>query len=242
MLNRNEVKYIQSLYHKKNRNKEEVFIAEGIKIVAELINAGFSIKKIYGVKDWISVNSNISNAVEISEDELNKISNLETPNKVLAIFYKKNIAQLPELKNKISLVLDGIQDPGNLGTIIRIADWFGIENIIASDDTADLYNPKVIQSTMGSIARVHIFYIDLKSFFQSNKILVMGAVLNGDNIASLKKISEALLVIGNESKGIRADVEQYIQHRITIPKTGDAESLNAAVATGIILSWLKLKD
>jgi TrmH family RNA methyltransferase len=242
MLNRNEVKYIQSLYHKKNRNKEEVFIAEGIKIVDELIAAGFGVQKIYAVREWMSVNSNVANTVEINEDQLSKISNLDTPNKVLAIFYKKNIAQLPDLNNRISLVLDGIQDPGNLGTIIRIADWFGIENIIASDDTADLYNPKVIQSTMGSIARVHIFYIDLKSFFQSNKILVMGAVLNGDNIASLKKISEALLVIGNESKGIRADVEQYIQHRVTIPKTGHAESLNAAVATGIILSWLKLKD
>ncbi len=241
MLNRNEVKYIQSLYHKKNRNKEEVFIAEGVKIVPELITGGFGIQKIYGVKDWMSVNRNIPDVIEISEDELNKISNLETPNKVLAIFHKKNIAQIPDLNNKISLVLDGIQDPGNLGTIIRIADWFGIENIIASDDTADLYNPKVIQSTMGSMARVNIFYTDLKNFFQSNKIVVMGAMLNGENITTIEKISEGLLVIGNESKGIRTDIEQYIQQKITIPKTGHAESLNAAVATGIILSWLKLK-
>jgi RNA methyltransferase, TrmH family len=241
MLNRNEVKYIQSLYHKKNRNKEEVFIAEGVKIVPELITAGFGIQKIYGVKDWMSINGNIPDAIEISEDELNKISNLETPNKVLAIFYKKKIVQIPDLKSKISLVLDGIQDPGNLGTIIRIADWFGIENIIASDDTADLYNTKVIQSTMGSIARVNIFYTDLKNFFQSNKIVVIGAMLNGENIATLEKISEGLLVIGNESKGIRTDIEKYIQQSITIPKTGHAESLNAAVATGIILSWLKLK-
>jgi RNA methyltransferase, TrmH family len=241
MLNRNEVKYIQSLYHKKNRNKEEVFIAEGVKIVPELIAAGFGIQKIYGVKDWMDANTNISHVVEVNEDELRKISNLETPNKVLAVLCKKNIPQEPDLKNKISLVLDGIRDPGNLGTIIRIADWFGIENIIASDDTADLYNPKVIQSTMGSIARVNIFYTDLKNFFQSNKIVVMGAMLHGENIASIKEISECLLVIGNESKGIGTDIEKYIQESITIPKTGHAESLNAAVATGIILSWLKLK-
>ncbi len=241
MPSRNEVKYIQSLYHKKNRNKEEVFIAEGVKIVAELINAGFGIQKIYGVKDWIDANTNILHAAVVSDDELEKISSLETPNKVLAIFYKKNSVRIPDLKNKISLVLDGIQDPGNLGTIVRIADWFGVKNIIASEDTVDLYNSKVIQSTMGSIARVAIFYTDLKSFFETNKIPVFGAMLNGENIASLQKINECLLIIGNESKGIRADIEQYIQQCITIPGTGDAESLNAAVATGIILSWLKLK-
>ncbi len=241
MLSRNEVKYIQSLYHKKNRNKEEVFIAEGVKIVTELITSGFGIQKVYGVKDWMNANTDIPHFAEVSEEELKKISNLETPNKVLAIFNKKHGAQIPDLKNKISLVLDGIQDPGNLGTIIRIADWFGIENIIASEDTADIYSPKVVQSTMGSIGRVNIFYIDLKSFFQSNKIVVMGAMLNGKNLASLEKITECLLVIGNESRGIRTEVEPYIQQRITIPKTGYAESLNAAVATGIILSWLKLK-
>jgi TrmH family RNA methyltransferase len=241
MLSRNEVKYIQSLYHKKNRNKEQVFIAEGVKIVSELITAGFSIQKIYGVKNWLDVNSNISNATEVSDDELKKISHLETPNKILAIFYKKSITQIPKLENRVSLVLDGIQDPGNLGTIMRIADWFGIENIIASEDTADIYNPKVIQSTMGSIARVTVFYTDLESFFKSNKIHVMGAMLNGESITGLQKINECLLVIGNESKGIRTDIESYVQQRITIPKTGYAESLNAAVATGIILSWLKLK-
>src|SRR6516225_8097074 len=170
MLSRNEVKYIQSLYHKKNRNKEEVFIAEGVKIVSELITAGLKVQKVYGVKDWIDANANRPDAVEISEEELKKISNLETPNKVLAIFYKKTITQIPDLKKKISLVLDGIQDPCNLGTIIRIADWFGIENIIASEDTADLYNSKVIQSTLGSVARVNMYYTDLKNFFQSNTI------------------------------------------------------------------------
>jgi TrmH family RNA methyltransferase len=218
-----------------------MFIAEGVKIVDEFIATGFSIQKIYGAKGWLEVNANLPNAIEVSDDELKRISNLETPNKVLAIFYKKSIAQIPDLKNKITVVLDGIQDPGNLGTIIRIADWFGIENIIASEDTVDMYNPKVIQSTVGSIARVNVHYTDLKSFFQSNKIPVMGAMLNGGNITSLQKTDECLLVIGNESKGIRTDIESYIQQRITIPKTGHAESLNAAVATGIILSWLKLK-
>ena len=158
MLSRNEAKYIQSLYHKKNRDEEDLFIAEGAKIVDELINADFKIKKIYAIRDWIEMHPETENITEINEDELKKISNFETPNKVLAIIQKKTAREIPDLKNKITLLLDGIQDPGNLGTIIRTADWFGIENIIASGDTADVYNSKVVQSTMGSIARVNIFY------------------------------------------------------------------------------------
>lgn len=235
MLSRNEVKYIQSLYFKKNRNAEGLFIAEGIKIVSELIHAGFNIKRIYAVRDWIEMNSAVENVTEISDDELKKISNLETPNKVVAVVYQKDLNKVPDLRNKITLILDGIQDPGNLGTIIRTADWFGIENIIASTDTASIYNPKVVQATMGSIARVDVLYTELKTFLAGNKIIVYGAALNAENISMFDKTSECLLIIGNESKGIRSDVESFIQRRISIPKTGGAESLNAAVATGIIL-------
>lgn len=235
MLSRNEVKYIQSLYHKKNRDEEGLFVAEGIKLTDELLNAGFNAKKIYAHKDWIELHPAIENITEINEDELKKISNFETPNKIFAIFQKKALIQIPDLKNKMTLVLDGIQDPGNLGTIIRTADWFGIENIIASADTADLYNFKVVQATMGSIARVNIFYTDLKTFLSGNKIIVCGAVLDGENISAFEKPNECIVVIGNESKGIRNDIQPYIQRKISIEKKGKAESLNAAVATGIIL-------
>jgi len=240
MLSRNEVKYIQSLYHKKNRNTEEVFIAEGTKLLHEILHSDFKIKKIYALKEWLTENSNIKNVTEISEDDLKKISGLETPNKVLALVCKKESNQIPDLKNQITLVLDGIQDPGNLGTIIRTANWFGVKNIIASTDTANMYNPKVIQASMGAFTGVNIFYTDLKSFFEANKILVCGAVLDGENISTLKKINECLIIIGNEGKGIRDENYSFIQKKISIPKFGNAESLNAAVAAGIIL-W-KLKE
>lgn len=240
MLSRNEVKYIQSLGHKKNRDADNVFIAEGVKIVQELLQADFKIKKIYALKDWIDQNQNAKNVTEVNEDELKRISNFETPNKVFAIAEKRTPANEPDLKHKITLVLDGIRDPGNLGTIVRTADWFGVENIIASTDTADIYNPKVIQATMGSFARVQIFYTDLEAFLSSNKIPVYGAMLDGENISSVKEVKEGLLLIGNEGKGIRKDIQPFIQKKILIPQIGKAESLNAAVATGIILYCLKV--
>src|SRR5678815_419718 len=215
MLNRNEVKYIQSLRQKKNRDEERVFVAEGVKIVAELLQAGFAIKKIYAIKDWIDQNSNVKNTILINDDELKKISNFETPNKVLAIVHQKEQYAIPDLQNKITLVLDGIQDPGNLGTIIRTADWFGVKNIIASNDTADVYNAKVVQSTMGSIARINIFYTDLTAFLSIQKILICGAALDGENSADGIKLNECLLVIGNESRGIRKDIQQNIKKRIS---------------------------
>ena len=216
-----------------------MFIAEGVKIVQELLKADFDIKIIYALKDWINQNQNIQNVTEVSEDELRKISNFETPNKVFAIAEKRTPVKEPGLKNKITLVLDGIQDPGNLGTIVRTADWFGVENIIASTDTADIYNPKVIQATMGSFTRVQIFYIDLKKFLSAHNIAVYGAMLDGENVSTSQKISECLLLIGNEGKGIRKDIQPFIQKKILIPQIGKAESLNAAVATGILLFCLK---
>ena len=235
MLSRNEVKYIQSLRHKKNRDEDDLFIAEGVKIVDELISADFVIKNIYAVKDWIEKNSTVENVIEVSGDELKRISNFETPNKVLAVVGQNKSTQIPHLENKITLLLDGIQDPGNLGTIIRTADWFGVENIIASPDTADMYNPKVVQATMGSIARINIFYTDLNAFLSTNTITVCAAVLDGENISAIDKINECILVIGNESKGVRESIQPYIQKKISIQKNGKAESLNAAVAAGIIL-------
>ena len=159
---------------------------------------------------------------------------------MLAVFEKKNFTAPGNIKGKITLALDTIQDPGNFGTIIRTADWFGVEHIICSAGCADMYNPKVVQSTMGSLARVNIFYTDLTNWLQENStVKKYAADLEGKNIGTINNIKEAIIIIGNEGKGISNDVMKLVDEKITIPKIGDAESLNAAVATGIILSHLK---
>ena len=237
MIGKNELKYIQSLYHKKVREETGLFVAEGVKLVNELLHSDFVVKKIYAVKEWkATTDLDVINIIE--QFELEKISNLSTPNQVLALVEQKKLLEEPVQKNNLVLVLDGIQDPGNLGTIIRIADWFGINQIIASEDTADIYNSKVVQSTMGSIIRVNVWYKNIEQWLNTSKTPVYGALLNKVSIYETQKISEGILVIGNESKGIRSNILPYIQHAITILAKGNAESLNAAVATGIILSHL----
>jgi TrmH family RNA methyltransferase len=238
MLSKNEIKYIQSLSHKKTRDDEEVFIAEGVKLVNELLQSDIAIKKIYATKEWLNLHGNLPYAKEVQYDELKKISSQSTPHEVVAIARQKKSAKEPLLKKKIILALDGIQDPGNMGTIIRIADWFGIDQVVAGHDTADLYNSKVVQSTMGSIARVNVWYKNLEEWLRNIGVQVYGALLNGKNIFDVQNVEEGILIIGNESKGIRKNLLQFVQHPLTIPKKGNAESLNAAVATGIILSHL----
>jgi RNA methyltransferase, TrmH family len=242
MISKNEIKYIQSLFQKKTRDKEGMFIAEGVKLVNELLQSDIVVRKIYATEEWITDHKQHPNTIKVQPEELKKITTQSTPNQVLAIVEKKKLATEPILKNKITLALDGIQDPGNFGTIIRIADWFGIDQIIASTDTADLYNSKVIQSTMGSFIRVNVWYKDLATWLSKANIPVYGALLNGTNIYHVNPIKEGLLVIGNESKGVRENILPFIQHVITIPKKGAAESLNAAVAAGIILSHLVEND
>ena len=238
MLSKNEVKYIQSLCHKKQRQQERVFIAEGAKIIEELIASNYVVKKLFVTEKYLLQNR-FTNAVitEVSTQEMDKISLMDNATDVLAIVEQKP-NEIPAVKGKLNLVLDGIQDPGNFGTIIRIADWYGIENILCSSDTVDLYNNKVIQSTMGSFVRVNVWYGDLKTVFQKNLLPVFATVLNGKNLYEQNKIDEGFLIIGNEGKGIREDTLSFVQHSLTIPKRGGAESLNAAVATGILLSWL----
>lgn len=239
MLSRNEVKYIQSLCHKKQRQLEGLFIAEGPKIAEELLNSDFSIKKVYALPEWIEKNDlNAVDFTAVDDIDLSRISQLQTPNHVLIVAAQKNDFSKPVLKNKLSIVLDGIQDPGNMGTIIRIADWFGIEQIICSEDTVELYNPKVIQSTMGSFVRTKVYYSNLNEFLKIVDVPVFGAMMKGENMYELQKPKEGLLVIGNEGKGIRNEILPFITNPITIPKKGGAESLNAAVAMGIILSHL----
>lgn len=238
MISKNEIKYIQSLFQKKNRDTEGLFIAEGVKLVDELLHSDFIIQKIYATDEWIKSRASISNVVLVESFELEKISGLMTPNQVLAIARKNIPKQEPVEKDHITLVLDGIQDPGNLGTIIRIADWFGVTQIVAGNDTADVYNPKTVQATMGSICRVNVWYKELSSWLANAKLPVYGALLNGKSIFETERLKEGIIVIGNESKGIRENILPFITQAVTIPAKGKAESLNAAVAAGIILSHL----
>ncbi len=242
MLVKSKVKYIQSLSHKKHRDEEGVFVAEGPKIINELL-AGDSVelKELYALPELIvllppKVRPLVN---EISNRELERISFLSTPHQMLAIF-KKPAPVIPDLSKGLTLMLDNIQDPGNLGTIIRSADWFGVQHIICSPDCADAFGPKTIQSTMGSIARVNIVYDDLVRIIEANPDTgFYAAKLEGENIYTTKIPADAVIIIGNESKGISNEIVSRVKNGITIPKTGQVESLNAAVATGIILSHLK---
>ncbi|HKO79775.1 MAG TPA: RNA methyltransferase, partial [Chitinophagaceae bacterium] len=235
MLGKSQAKYIQSLGQKKVRDEEGVFVAEGPKIIAELLaSADANILQLYALHDWIKANRNDCNGIEvieIDENDLTKISQMATPNKVLAVVKKRETAESFLTKGTISLVLDTIQDPGNLGTIIRIADWFDIKQIICSRDCADMYNPKVVQSTMGSIIRVKMLYTDIASWLEDQKdVFIYAAALEGQNVTAMKKITEGIIVIGNESKGISSEIFELVDVKITIPQKGRAESLNAAVA------------
>ena len=239
MLSKNEVKSIQSLCHKKQRQQEGLFVAEGVKLVEEIIQSDYRVKKIFSTDKWYSENTHLNAIISIvSEDELTRISSLQTPNQVLAIVYQPIITTISLLGNQLTLVLDGIQDPGNMGTIIRNADWFGISQIICSHNTVELYNPKVIQGTMGSFLRVKVSYVDLVPLLKNTNIPVYGALLDGESIYAVQKPKEGIILIGNEGQGISKELLPFISNPITIPKIGGAESLNAAVATGIILSHL----
>lgn len=238
MLSKNEIKDIQSLSHKKFRDELNLFIAEGPKIVGELIELiPRQIEKVYAVKEWMELNkSNEVEIVEISSSELERLSQLQTPNGIIAV-----IKKLPSTKPDASLFtlyLDTIQDPGNFGTIVRTADWFGIKNIVCTPGCADVYNSKVVQSTMASIARVNVYYDENEEWLKGQSVPVLAATLHGDSLYDCSTMKEGILIIGNESKGVRKEILQHATEQITIPKRGEAESLNAAVATGIILSHL----
>lgn len=240
MLTKKIAKYIQSLSHKKFRDEEKSFIAEGPKVVEEFLTTKtFDCELIVAESDWLKENQSRLKGREIFEvesDRLQSLSVLKTANKVLGVFKQPAIEKEPQLKGKISIMLDDLQDPGNMGTIIRIADWFGVDQIVCSKNSVECYNPKVVQSTMGSLARVNILYTDLFIFIQNNtEIPLYSAALNGESIFEMGTISEGIIVIGNESKGVQDELLNLSSH-ITIPRFGHAESLNAAVATGIILS------
>lgn len=243
MLSKSRVKYIQSLYHKKFRDEASSYIVEGPKVVAEFIqeSAG-NIEEIFCVKSWLSNNQHLLQnngqtiVTVVEEHELQKISFLTTANQVLAIV-RKTLPRKLSPDTGLSIMLDGIQDPGNLGTIIRIADWFGVKTMVCSEDCVDMYNPKVIQSTMGSILRINIVYDNLEKICAAQTgVVIYAATLNGQSLYSVAPPATGCLLIGNESKGIREQLLPFCTAQITIPKLGKAESLNAVVATGIILS------
>ena len=245
MLSKSDIKYIQSLSHKKFREQEKLFPVEGVKMVDELLKeAKQAIKKIYAVKEWESIYkesipSDITICV-IEDFELQKISSQKTPQQVIALVELPQIDIKTQIFNGVTIVLDHIQDPGNLGTIIRTCDWFGIINIICSPDTVDAFNAKVVQSAMGSILRVNVFYTEITDFLNMHSDSpVYSAVLNGISIHEVSIAPNCFIVIGNESVGISDEILSLTNQRITIPKYGKAESLNAAIATSIILSVIK---
>jgi RNA methyltransferase, TrmH family len=242
MLSKNEIKYIQSLGHKKNRDEDGVFIAEGSKIVQELV-IGYTgqIVRLYATETFIAQNSIDAlqqRVTAVSETELERISQLQTPNQCIAIVKQLAAADLTK-KQQWILVLDAIRDPGNMGTIIRLADWFGIETVVLSPDCADIYNPKVVQASMGSIMRVRCGIQSLNEFLSSSKLPVLAATLTGKDITNFQFPKSGILVIGNEAHGVGDDVLKMVTHQIKIPRFGAAESLNAAVATGILLWEMK---
>lgn len=234
-LSKNKIKWIRSLHQKKQRDELGLFLVEGEKMVSEAIEfAQNSINLILHTKEFHFEIKNIETLL-ISEKELEQISGLKTPNKVIAVL--RQIDQKREIdKNKLILALDGIQDPGNMGTILRIADWFGIIDIVCSPNTVDVYNPKVIQSSMGSIFRVQVQYTDLKHWLANCSLPIYGALLEGENVYKKELSSSGVLIMGNEGSGISASLLPVITNPISIPSFGQAESLNVSVATGILLS------
>jgi TrmH family RNA methyltransferase len=247
MLSKTHTKYIQSLQHKKQRDITHSFIAEGPKVVMDLLNSRkFVCKELFALNNWLQEHSKQivllkdTKVTEVEDFELQKISSLSTVHAVVAVFEKRKPVYKIETALKITLVLDTIQDPGNLGTIIRIADWFGIENIVCSIGCADMYNAKVVQSTMGSLGRVNVIYTDLVVWLDENsKVKIYSASLEGENVKSVGKLKEGIIIIGNEANGVSDEVMNLVSGKVNIPRIGEAESLNAAVATGIILSHVR---
>ena len=239
MVSKNQIKLITSLQQKKYRKQEQLFFAEGVKVVQELLHSNFELQDLFTTKqDFLTVPKNKVHA--ISEAELKKISALTTPNTCLAVFKIPKAKQMVE--KGLLVALDDVRDPGNLGTIIRLCDWFGIETLFCSEESVDIYNPKVVQATMGSISRVNVVYGNLETFLSQTKLSVFGTFMDGKNIYQETLPKEGIIVMGNEANGISETVEKLVSERIAIPRFGNlqvTESLNVATATAIILSEFK---
>jgi TrmH family RNA methyltransferase len=236
MISKNQIKYIRGLSLKKNRIKEKCFVVEGEKCLVELLNSSFEVVELFALKDWIDENKAVFDKIQVvSFKELERISNLKSPNKVLAVVNLKK-QEILQQESAVTLVLDDINNPGNLGTIIRMCDWFGVKQIICSKNTADIYSPKVVQSTMGSLFRTQITYADLSTYLAKVTTPIYGAYMDGENVKDIKINQKTHLVMGSEANGISEKVEKYISKKVAIRNIGDnTESLNVAVATSILL-------
>jgi TrmH family RNA methyltransferase len=258
MLTKSRLSLLRALRQKKYRNDHGLFVAEGDKLVPEILRSDFAVETVYATADWLKENSKIASkareTVTINKDELARISSLVTPQRVLAVVaIPQYTLEEKELLNHYSLLLDGIRDPGNLGTIIRIADWFGIKDIICSPDSAEAWNPKVVQASMGSLLRVRLHEMEPVKFLENLKAasggkmpVVYGTFMEGENIYKTAFDAAGVIVIGNEANGISAETEKMIGKKITIPlvplynnEKGRPESLNAAVATAIVCAEVR---
>ncbi len=242
MLSKSRIKLITSLKQKKFRNQHQLFVVEGLKTIHEFLNSDFELDFLYTTKLFSEVTSN--KQLLITEKELQKISFLKNTHSALAVF--KMNPEITTETTSLIIALDNVRDPGNLGTIIRLCDWFGVTQLICNTETVDCYNPKVVQATMGSLTRVQVLYVNLENYLENQKETpIYGAFMDGDNLyttSSIKK--EGILVLGNEANGISTEIEKHITQRISIPRFGTlkaTESLNVAMATSILLSEFKRK-
>ena len=238
-ISKNQLKLITSLSQKKYRQKHNLFIAEGVKVLNELLNSTFEIEILFCTDDFETTISE-KKVVRISETELKKVSTLKSPNKALGVF------KIPEEKvvqnSGLTIALDAINDPGNLGTIIRLCDWVGVTQLMCSKDTVDCYNQKVVQASMGSLTRVSIHYTDLENYITKSNLDTFIADMDGKNVYKTKLPKEGILIMGNEANGVSEKIKALLQYKITIPRFGETqetESLNVATATAILLSEFK---
>ncbi len=246
MFSKNKSKFIKSLQIKKFRTEYKKFLVEGAKSTLELINSDYFINELFVTERFYQENSSIFSqrklTVEIiSESDLSSISTFASNNAAIAVATMKENNTISTAKNEFALVLDEVKDPGNLGTIIRIADWYGITKIICSETTVDFYNPKVISASMGSFTRASLYYCDLEKFLPTVQSPVYGADLEGENVHEYSFSPGGYLLMGNESEGLSTHVKKYITKKIHIPRYGQAESLNVAIATAIICDNIKRK-
>ncbi|MFH6972124.1 MULTISPECIES: TrmH family RNA methyltransferase [Flavobacterium] len=236
MVSKNQIKLITSLQQKKYRIANKLFFAEGVKGIQELLDSDFELEHLYTTQNDFDEVFKEKKTI-ISENDLKKITALATPNSCLAVFKMPLEKQI--IETGLIVALDSIRDPGNLGTILRLCDWFGIQQILCSKETVDVYNPKVVQATMGSIARVNVNYMDLNTFLATTKLPVFGTFMDGSNIYKSELPKQGVIIMGNEANGISIELEKSVTSRLTIPRFGNlqkTESLNVATATAIVLS------
>ncbi|MCA0349957.1 MAG: RNA methyltransferase [Flavobacterium sp.] len=242
MVSKNQIKLINSLQQKKYRIEHQLFIAEGVKVIQELLQSNSVLEHLFATNDSFST-FKVQAKTEITTQEMKKISGLSSPSSCLALF------RIPKPTNinpmGLIVALDAIRDPGNLGTIVRLCDWFGVTQIVCSNSTVDLYNPKVVQATMGSIARVNVNYLDLKTFIIESNLPVFGTFMDGATIYNEKLPKDGIIVFGNEANGISLEIEKNVKNKIAIPQFGSiqkTESLNVATAMAIVLSEFRRND